>query len=417
MARTPGRRLVTATPVRTSRPPFLPPARPGPGAGTSVVLLLGLFVFALMGRFTLDRLGFADEADLDLRLVGAPVVAAAVLLWRYRPGVPGRSGGWPRPATASLVLFTALALTAFWAPYGARVGDRLTDLLGLVLLVVCVTVVAVDDPVRARRTILVALLLAGVVYAGAGLLSGDTNVQGRTVAFGGGPNVFIRVVGLGLVATVTLAVSTRRRVLLLPVPLLVTAAVLSGSRGGLAAIAVAGAAAVVLSRRHLSVRGVLTVLAAVPLLGAALLAVADPATVEVLRRRFVEDLFVTDQFSGRPELFAQTLDLFLTHPLVGGGLDAYFVAFGRSEDLSYPHNLVLEVAATGGVIALGLLAGVAVSVVRAWRRIGALSADQVGLLCAAVLVAAASMTSGDLYDTRFLWIFALLAVLPDRDAR
>lgn len=96
--------------------------------------------------------------------------------------------------------------------------------------------------------------------------------------------------------------------------------------------------------------------------------------------------------------------------MVGGGLDSFFVRFGFSQDLSYPHNLVLDVAATGGLIGLGLLVVFAASLVRHCRPVARMSHDRLAMLAGVLFVTAASLFSGDFYDSRFLWIFAVLAV-------
>lgn len=375
----------------------------------SVLLVLALHVFALMGRFTLDRMGFGEEyADVDLRLLVAPLLVVAVLAWWLRPGTPRLVHAWPPPALWALALFGYLAATAFWAPYGARVEDRLVDLGALALLVVLTVVVSAPDPARARRIMLALLLVTAVVYAVPGLFLGETNVQGRSAAFGGGPNVYIRVIVLGILAAVALAVVYRRRLFLVPIPLLGVAAVLAGSRGGIIALGATAAVFVVLCRRRIPGRVLLGAVAGVLALALAAVLVADPATTTMLQERFVNDLFVEDQFSGRPELFDQTLQIFLAHPGWGGGLDSFFTSFGFTEDLGYPHNMVLEIAATGGLLGLALLVGFVLATARTWTDGGG-PPDRVALLMCAVFVLVASMSSGDLYDTRYLWIFVALA--------
>ena len=379
-----------------------------------VLLVLAVYTFALMGRFTLDRLGYEQLGALDLRLVLGPVLLVAVLAWRFRPDAPRRRSPWPPAMLVALALFGYLALTAFWAPFGARVGDRLVDILALAFLVVSMGVLVAADPERVRFIVLLALLGSAAVYAVPGLLLGETNVQGRTAAFGGGPNVYIRVVVLGIIAATALAVIRRRKLYLLPIPLLAVAAVSTGSRGGLLALIATGLLFVLLYRRRISARA----LGVAVLIAAAVLAVSvtlvDATTLAVLQERFITDLFVQDQLSGRPQLFAETFQLFLAHPWTGGGLDAFYPAFGFSEDLSYPHNLVLEVAATGGLPALALLVAFVGSTSVMWRE--RLSPEQLALFLSAFFVAVASMFSGDLYDSRFLWIFAVLAVPRPRPA-
>lgn len=373
-----------------------------------VSLLAATFVVALMGRFTLDRLGFDQLGELDLRLVACPVLAVAVLLWRCRPEGPPQRHEWSPPLLWILALIGYLALTAFWAPHLAEVGERLTDVGTLGLLVVVVIVVSAPDPARARTVVLGMLFGSGLLYAAAGLLIGETDQQGRTTAFGGGPNVYVRVVVLGIIAAIALTICLRRRLFLLPIPVLGAAALLASSRGGVLAALATAAGFVLLFRRRLSWRaGAAALLVAGAGLVAAL-TVIDPVNRAMLQDRFVGDLLQEGDYSGRPALFGQALSIFADHPVAGGGLDSYYAYFGIGQNLGYPHNLVIEVAATGGLIGVGLLAAVTVSMLRTCVRQSPLSGGQVSMLMAAVFVLAASMSSGDFYDSRYLWIFAVL---------
>jgi O-antigen ligase len=376
-----------------------------------VSLVLAMFVVAMMGRFTLDRLGLDQFVGLDLRLIVCPVLGLAVLLWRFTPGAPPQRHPWAPPLLWAMCLFGYLAMTAFWAPHGALIAERLTDVGALALLVVVTASITAPDPAKAMRVVLAAMFFSGVLYAAAGLLIGDTDAQGRTVAFGGGPNVYVRVVLLGILAAVALTVVYRRRIFLWPIPVLATAALLAGSRGGIIAALATAAVFIVLFWRRVSWRGAA---AAVAVVGSALVVVPillpDSSTALLSERFALDQLIAQDEYSGRPDLFTQAIEIFRDQPVTGGGLDSFYAIFGISQDLGYPHNLVLEVAATGGLIGLALLAGFVLSVLRSARSQVRLSAEQVALLTAAVFIAAASMASGDFYDTRFLWIFSLLAV-------
>jgi O-antigen ligase len=373
----------------------------------SVTLVLATFVAALMGRYTLDRIGLEQLGELDLRIIVFPPLAIAVLLWRFRPDAVPRRYPWPPPLQWALVLFGYLALTVFWTPFGSRVAERLTDIVALALLTVIVSSISAPDPARARRIVLGALLASGLLYALSGLVQGETDVQGRTAAFGGGPNVYVRVVALGILASVTLAIIYRRKLLLLPVPLLGGAALLAGSRGGTIAAGATAALVVILCWRRLSWRAVAGVVMIVVLSFVTAMTLLSTATTALLEERFVQDL-EQNRYSARPELFTLAYRIYSGRPVVGGGLDAFYVQSGFGDDPTYPHNLVLEIATTGGLIGLGLLLASTVSFVRCCRPLARLSADQLAMLFAAFFIAMASMFSGDLYDTRFLWIFAIL---------
>jgi O-antigen ligase len=394
--------------------PFLaPPCRAG--RAVPVSLVLATYVVALMGRFTLDRIGITEFGELDLRTIVCPALAVAALLWRFRPDYPDYRHPWAPSLLWMLAVIGYLWLTVFWAPYAARTDERVVDLVWMALLIVVMVMVSGPDPARARRVVLAATFASGMLYAFSGLILRQTDEQGRTIAFGGGPNVYVRVVLLGALAAIALAVVYRRKIFLVPVPLLATAALLASSRGGVLSAGVTAAAFVVLCWRRLSVRAIVATVLMVIAGLAASLTLLDAKNLEMIQQRFVAAP-QQDQFSGRPELFDQGLVLFRDNPVVGGGLDSFYVRFGFNSDLGYPHNLVVDVAATGGVIGLALLAGFVVALIRDVQPWRSLPGDAMAMIMAIVFITTASMFSGDFYDSRFLWIFAALAVNPPSQA-
>ncbi|MCW0212437.1 MAG: O-antigen ligase family protein [Pseudonocardia sp.] len=386
-----------------------PPARAG--RAVPVSLILATYVAALMGRFTLDRIGITEFGELDLRLIVCPALAVAALLWRYRPDHPDYRHPWAPSLLWTLAVIGYLWLTVFWAPYAARTDERVADLVYMALLIVVMVVVSGPDPAKARRVVLVATFASGMLYAFSGLVVGQTDEQGRTIAFGGGPNIYVRVVLLGALAAIALAVIYRRKLYLVPVPLLLTAALLASSRGGVLSAGVTAAAFVVLCWRRLSVRAVVAAVLVLLTGLAAGLVLLDAKNLQMIQERFVAAP-QQDQFSGRPQLVEQGLALFRDNPVVGGGLDSFYVHFGVNADLGYPHNLAVDVAATGGVVGLVLLAGFVVALIRDVQPWRSLPNDSLALVMAIVFITTASMTSGDFYDSRFLWVFAALAVNP-----
>ena len=381
-----------------------------PNRNVLTMLVLALFVVTLLGRFTLDRVGVTQYGDLDLRVVAVGGLLLVTLLWRLLPGPCHYRHRWSPSAQLTLVLIGYLAVTVFWSPPGARITQSILDLVYLALLVALTVTISAPDPSRARRVIIISMLTAGVIYALAGLLIGQTDQQGRTTAFGGGPNVYVRVIVLGIIASIALTIIYQRKLFLLTIPALVAAGALSGSRGGTLAALATGLVIAVLRWRRLSWR---SLLAAMVVGGAAVIGctyLLEPKEIWALQQRFISDIFVQDQFSGRPELFNEGLSIAFGHPLAGGGLDSFYAWFGRSEDLGYPHNLLVDVAATGGLIGLGLFIAVVVAFVRDGRPWRSMPADQMALIAAALYVAVASMFSGDIYDSRFVWIFVAMAM-------
>ncbi|MEU4558769.1 O-antigen ligase family protein [Actinoplanes sp. NPDC023936] len=371
---------------------------------------LVLVLVTIGGRYTLDRAGFPELAWVDLRVIG--LIIALVLLavdLSRRPALgetADRREGW---LLAAILFFLFQIGSALWAPAASRVGPQTLDLVLLGVLVLAFYGYAVSDPEPVIRATFRLMFAAAIVFALQALLISGPGEQGRYSAFGGGPNVFVRIQILGVISAVALHMFTGRILPLLVTPLFLLAATLSGSRAGLLAGLVVGAYALLKLRRRLrpgvvAAAGVL--LAAVV---AALWAFAPPEFTSLFQERFVEQTVQEQYLSDRTSIWAAAWNLFLDHPVAGAGLDGFYGAIGVNQMVEYPHNYVLGVAAEGGLVGLGLMT----TAIALWTRLvhgGGARPRMTGLcVAAAVFVALSSLFSGDYYDSRLAWIFAALA--------
>ena len=376
-----------------------------------VFLLPGLVLIlvAIGGRFTLDRAGFADLAWVDLRVIG--LVAALVVLTvdvarRPRRAPGARREGW---LVAAALFFLFQIASGLWAPPASRVGPQTLDLVLMTALIVAFYLYAAGDPAAVVRTSFLLFYLAAVIFALAALLVNGPGEQGRYSAFGGGPNVFVRIQILGVISAVALTLVTRRLLPLVAVPLFLLAAVLSGSRAGLLAGAVVGAVALLKLRHRLRAGPVAAAGAGLALAAAAVWAFAPPAFTDLFEERFVEQTVRQRYLSDRTDIWAAAWRLAVEHPVAGAGLDGFYGLVGVNRGIEYPHNYVLGVAAEAGLIGVVLL-GVAVLLWTGAVRGGGHRPQMTGLAAAAaVFVALSSLFSGDYYDARLAWMFAALA--------
>jgi O-antigen/teichoic acid export membrane protein/O-antigen ligase len=386
-----------------------PSRRAAPGRdrmGGGALAGFALMLVAIAGRYTLDRAGVAALAWVDLRVVGLLVGCGLVAVeLRTCGGLKGyQSAGW---LVATMIFFGYQTLSIGWAPPGADIAAGAVDLLCLAVLVFAVYLHARTWPQSAGWRVLWLFWVAGVVFAlGAFLVTGPGE-QGRYAAFGGGPNVFVRIEVLALIAAIALIAHGASRHLLWSVPLLLAGALASGSRGGLVAAAVVGAVAVLAGRRRarraagLAVVGTLGALFAVVQL--------NLPGADLIRSRFVEQTLQEGYASDRPVVYASAVDLAREHPLLGVGIDGWRVLVGDQFGIVYPHNYVLSVAAEGGTVGLVLL-GIAMALwLRTMRAARPWSLLTKTLVAAAAFVAIASMVSGDYYDSRLAWCCAALA--------
>ena len=382
---------------------------------------LVLILVAIGGRFTLDRAGFVDLAWVDLRVIGLllALVVLAVDVAR-RPPVRGvhRREGW---LVATVLFFLFQIASGLWAPQASRVGPQTLDLVLLGVLTVAYYVYTIGDPAAVLRTTFLLFFVAAVVFALAALFINGPGDQGRYSAFGGGPNVFVRIEILGVISAIALYLSTRRVLPLLVIPLFLLAAVLSGSRAGLLAGVAVGAVASLKVRGRLRTGAVAAGAAVLVIATATVWAFAPPAFTNLFQERFVEQTVQQRYLSDRTDIWAAAWRLAVEHPLGGAGLDGFYGYIGVNQGVEYPHNYVLGVAAEGGLIGIGLLTTAIVLWTRTVRG-GGERPQLTGLaVAAAVFVALSSLFSGDYYDARLAWLFAAMAaaaaVIPAAQAR
>jgi O-antigen ligase len=369
---------------------------------------LVLLLVAIGGRYTLDRAGIDWLAWLDLRLVGLGV-GLAILAFDARrsrlraPDVP-RPEGW---LVATFLFFGYQAASGSWSPPDAQVGGLVVDLLCVALLTLGVYLQARRNPARVARQFLWFFWVAAVVFAiGAFTLSGP-GAQGRFAAFGGGPNVFVRIQMLGLIAGLALQAIGRPRGIAWTAPLLVVSGLLSGSRGGLVAGVVVGMAIVLVAdrrARRLAFLGV-AVTTALTLVAYEFV----PSVHALIETRFIGQTVQQGYVSSRPGIWADALHLGFLHPFVGVGIDGFRALVGQSVGVDYPHNYIVAVTAEGGIVGLVLLVTSAALWVGTVRRAHSVSVELVAMLASAGYVAVASLFSGDYYDARLTWCFAAVA--------
>ncbi len=370
---------------------------------------LVLVLVAIGGRFTLDRAGFVDLAWVDLRVIGL-LIALAVLAVDVARRPHGRGAhrreGW---LVATLLFFLFQIASGLWAPQAARVGPQTLDLILLGVLTVAYYVYTIGDPAAVLRTTFLLFFVAAVIFALAALFINGPGDQGRYSAFGGGPNVFVRIEILGVISAVALYLCTRRILPLLVIPLFLLAAVLSGSRAGLLAGVAVGAGALLKLRGRLRTPVIVAAGAVLVPGTAAVWAFAPPAFTDLFQERFVEQTVQQRYLSDRTDIWAAAWRLAVEHPVGGAGLDGFYGLIGVNQGVEYPHNYVLGVAAEGGLIGIGLLTTAVVLWTRTVRG-GGERPQLTGLaVAAAVFVALSSLFSGDYYDARLAWLFAAMA--------
>jgi O-antigen ligase len=387
---------------------------------TGLGLIAALYVLA--GRWGFHRLASAEPEPnpfLELRLwiVMGGVVLAAVGLAHcaHRAARPGETRLDPRLMTALLGFFGYLGTSAFWAPDAEFALWKVYDLALVLVMSVGFGLAAIRLP---AARVLDAFWAVVVVTTGVLALTGVGQLLGggggaRLAVLGGGPNIFARL--MGLLTLGALYFWQRRGEAWLWIPLAaagVLLALLTGSRGGTSAIIASILTFLVVVRVPLRR---LVILASIATAVAGVAVTSSPLGKALNRSMEERFLRLTLKYegsgssetkvylSGREALYAAAYELGLQHPVAGAGLAA-FPALGLGV---YPHNLFLEVFCEGGALGLAFLGWVALAFLYAALR-GRRGLDG-ATTGAVVLILIGSQSSGELYDSRALFLLMMLA--------
>ncbi len=385
---------------------------------------LGLIaaLYVLAGRWGIHRLASAHpEPDpfLELRLwivMGGLVFAAMGLVHRaHRAPRPGETRLDARLYGALLAFFGYLCLSALWAPDAEFALGKLYDLLLIAVMSVGFGLAALRLP---AARVLDAFWAVVIVATGLLALTGLRQLIGggagaRLAVLGGGPNIFARLMGLLALGALYFWYSRGRAWLWIPLAAAgALLALLTGSRGGTVALLAGIATFLVAGRVPLRRLAILSLFATAAVAAATTLSPLGKALNRSMEERFLrltlnyegsDDSESKVYLSGRESLYAAAYRLGLDHPVMGAGLAA-FPGLGLGV---YPHNLFLEVFCEGGALGLALLGSTFMAFfLPALRGRRTLDGATLG---AAVLILIGSQSSGDLYDTRALFLLMVMA--------
>ncbi len=376
------------------------------------LLVSGYFLLLLAGRYSWGRVE-NDPTIHPLLEIRFPIFAVVVVLWFLVSS--GKLLTCPQAANARRWVFWValfhiyLALGCWWVgTIDEVVLYRAAELLlMIVLLFMCDTVFGLNPNVAIPFFFLLCFA-ASVAYALGGI-SGYWHLDQRATAFGGGPNIFVRVVGTGIFASLYFWGRSGRAFWLLPCPLLVLSAVLSGSRGGMLGLLVS-LPLCCYGIWRIAKRQVWFGIAAVAVL--AMLVIAFTPLGEHVQQfwqaRYVNLTFSRHYVSSRDNLFLYAREMFFLYPLAGVGLDGYEQLTGYI----YPHNLILNIACEGGLVGLVFFILSICWLGPRWFRTQGL--EQTVACSLGIFYFVASMFSGTYYDARYMWVFFYIYMLQPR---
>ena len=390
------------------------------------LLAIVLSILFLVGRWNLQRLGVdPDTIDFDVIIQRSVVtvlteprlwlvMASLLLMVLMETGAYGdsRAHSGRREARTSVCIFLVLSYylvaTIAWTPSDNPFPAVVDICLMLATLLVVERAARQEEFVEAFWLWLERLLIAiGAVTL---LAAASADQPGRLSILGGGPNILGRF--LGMLCLLMVAQSLRQggglrwsaawRIVVAAVALILL--LQTGSRGAFAGLLIGLLALLVVRRMNVRMIGIGAII--VLSFGYLFKVILDLERIELIEERWLVMTLEEGYVSHRDVLFAEAYRLWLERPVFGGGLDSFVhYTFGLDR---YPHNLVMEVAQVGGIVAaLLLLAWFVHVILNSWHVRNHYT--EIGLSMT-VLIFGCALFSGDFYDSRLMFIFGVLTI-------
>ncbi len=380
--------------------------------------------FLLVGRWSPERLlGIESERQFSLnfsvfqepRLWALPVLLSTVLLLKI-PRL--RRGGkqdqtilrYRKLAFLSLVMLMLYFIgSSAWTP-DLRLGTYKayeTFLTLGVILAVALWHLSTDAELFHRAFWKSLVYLTGIIAVFALISLGS----GRLAALGGGPNVFARL--MFLFGAGCMGMSKQHHPLKLMLVLIAAGLiVLSGSRGGMLAALLGGS--VYLWSERTKVTSKFLLVTGGLLIGVFLLCFTPLGNqvYETFSYRIIELTFQDGYTSGRDKLAEEAIRIWKDYPVFGAGISGWTALMieDNAINISHPHNIFCELLCEGGIVAVLLL----LLTTGCFLRNALTPSNQLHVpsLACAVMFLSASQFSGDFFDSRGIFICAMLASFP-----
>jgi O-antigen ligase len=390
------------------------------------LLAIVLSILFLVGRWNLQRLGVnPDTIDYDLIVQRSAadvlteprlwlVMASVLLMVLMETGTSGEAHAHSvrREARTSVCIFLVLSYylvaTIAWTPADDPFPAVVDICLILATLLVVERAARQGEFVEAFWLWLERLLIA--IGAATLLAAASADQPGRLSILGGGPNILGRF--LGMLCLLMVAQSLRQggglrwsaawRVVVAAVALVLL--LQTGSRGAFAGLLIGLLALLLVRRMNVRLIGIGAII--VLSFGYLFKVILDFERIELIEERWLVMTLEEGYISHRDVLFAEAYRLWLERPVFGGGLDSFLhYTYGLDR---YPHNLVMEMAQVGGIVAaLLLLAWFVHVILNSWH--GRNHYTEIGVSMTALIFGCA-LFSGDFYDSRLMFIFGVLTL-------
>lgn len=271
-----------------------------------------------------------------------------------------------------------------------------------------------------RRALKLGMLSASSVLLLLGLGVIASGSIGRIAVLGGGPNVYGRLMFFGFMTSFSMFCLPRtttghkvRGVLLSTA--FVIMMFLSGSRGALVGF-IGSLSLLLLFNKRMKARllkSLLIIIGVLLVVTSLLLLNRGKALQSNVLSRYLLWSQKSSSIAFRTELLTRALRLFEESPIFGKGTNA-FPALVELPNAPYPHNLVMETLAEGGILGLvsllSILLPTSMKAMLIMTRIthddAEITADVAFAVSGFVFSLIVALFSGDLFDSRYVFFFA-----------
>jgi hypothetical protein len=367
--------------------------------------LIGLFL--LLGRWTPTRI---MDADSEKHLLFEPRLWVWAALLVLTVSLASRGKGWSRIRLtySSLYVYLLLALGMYWvftlcwtANYELAFAKAYEIVMIVLFILTARPWLSVDEDRSVSDSFWLSIIVFGFIFGIMGVHSIYTGAD-RTSVLGGGTNVFGR--NMGLLAMGGFYLWNRGAPVIVCFPLIVGGSllcVLSGSRGSLLALIIGIFAYLTIEKRW---KRTLPFIVGMIFFGYVVIqgSVLGGKALELFYQRVVVLTLEEGHTAGRGEIYSYAFELGVKNPILGAGLGACEAKFGKG---LYAHNMVLEVFSECGFIGVAILILImAIFFYYSFKHRKKIDSAMFG---SALLLLTASQVSGDIFDSRGVFILIL----------
>jgi O-antigen ligase len=397
------------------------------------LLSLGLVFLVACGRWTFARL--EDDSTAQVGLLASKSYAILANNWLFQIGfwiawvvlvsayiiIEFRPRSW-QPYRASFlkiyyilcILTVYMIASSIWSTDIVLALCKSYELVYLIIIMVLLNVLQSKQPeYDLRQNIFIYTFYFYGIFAIVGfvsiVISSDLE---RLCVLGGGPNTFGRNMGLLGIGMFYKAFGSKWRSLyFLAGGLSFLLVVASGSRGAMVS-SLCGLIFLFAVHGGISIKRLIISLIAFCCTLCSLFFIPGigPKVIELATQRIVEKTIQEHYVSLRDTLAADAIAMWQKSPVFGEGLASFWD--DSNTGFHYPHNICLEILSEGGVVGFAVLI-IAFAVFFRQVRCFGKKAHTLSL-SAFVLYFVGAQFSGDLFDSRTVFLYILMASYPEK---